>query len=83
MSDPSHICDLHHSSRKCQILNPLIKARDRTCNLTVPSRICFHCATAGTPDSTFSKYCLNKEANKRSTNKQKPPNMNLSIRPDG
>ena len=26
--DPSHVCDLHHSSRQCQILNPLSKARD-------------------------------------------------------
>ena len=27
----SHVCDLHHSSEQCQILNPLSKARDRTC----------------------------------------------------
>ena len=27
--DPSHICSLHHSSRQCRILNPLIQARDR------------------------------------------------------
>ena len=26
--DPSHICDLHHSSWQCQIVNPLSKARD-------------------------------------------------------
>ena len=26
--DPSHICNLHHSSRQCQILNPLSEARD-------------------------------------------------------
>ena len=31
--DPSCICDLHHSLRQCQILNPLSKARDRTCIL--------------------------------------------------
>ena len=30
------------------ILNPLRKARDRTCILMVPSQICFHCATMGT-----------------------------------
>ena len=30
MQDPSHLCDLHHSSRQCRILNPLIEARDRT-----------------------------------------------------
>ena len=33
------ICDLHHSSQQCWILNPLLKARDRTRNLMVPSRI--------------------------------------------
>ena len=31
------------------ILNPLSKARDRTCNLMIPSRICFRCVTMGTP----------------------------------
>ena len=25
---------------QCQILNPLSKARDRTCNLMVPSQVC-------------------------------------------
>ena len=35
----SHVCDLHHSSRQRWILNPLSKARDRTCNLMVPSQI--------------------------------------------
>ena len=31
--DPSHICNLHCSSRQHQILNPLSKARDGTCIL--------------------------------------------------
>ena len=31
--DLSHICNLHHSLRQCQILNPLSEARDRTCVL--------------------------------------------------
>ena len=35
--DLSCICDLHHSSWQGQILNPLIKARDQTHNLMVPS----------------------------------------------
>ena len=35
MRDRSRFCDLHHSSRQCQILNPLSKARDRTRNLMV------------------------------------------------
>ena len=48
-SDPSCICDLHHSSRQCQILNPLSEARDGTHNLIVPSRICFRCAMMETP----------------------------------
>ena len=26
--ESSHICDLHHNSRQCQILNPLSRARD-------------------------------------------------------
>ena len=49
MPDPSHVCDLHHSSPQCQILNPLSEARDWTRKLMVPSRICLHCATTGTP----------------------------------
>ena len=28
--DPSHVCNLHHSSRQCQILDPLSEARDLT-----------------------------------------------------
>ena len=51
MLELSHIFDLHHSLWQCRTLNPLIKARDRTHNLTVPSRIRFCCATVGTPTS--------------------------------
>ena len=47
--DLSRVCDLYHSSRPRQILDPLSDARDRTCNLIVPSQICFCCATMGTP----------------------------------
>ena len=47
--DPSHVCNLHHSSRQRWILNPLRKARDRTHNLTIPSQIPFCCTTMGTP----------------------------------
>ena len=49
MPDPSLICDLHHSSRQCQVLNPLSGARDGTPNLMVPSWIHFLCAMTGTP----------------------------------
>ena len=37
--DPSHVFNLHRSSRQRRILNPLGKGRDRTSNLMVPSRI--------------------------------------------
>jgi len=47
--DLSRICNPHHSSGPHQILNPLSKARDRTHNLMVPSRISSRCATMGTP----------------------------------
>ena len=36
--DPSHICDLHHSSRQHRILNPLSEARDQIRILMAPSR---------------------------------------------
>ena len=38
--DLSCICDLHHRSWQCQIVNPLSKGRDRTRNLMVLSWIC-------------------------------------------
>ena len=34
--DPSHICNLHHSSWQRRILNPLSKARGQTCVLGGP-----------------------------------------------
>ena len=37
MQDPNRICDLHHSSQQCLILNPLSKDRDQTCILMDPS----------------------------------------------
>ena len=39
MPDLSLVCDLHHSSRQRQIINPLSEAGDQTRNLMVPSRI--------------------------------------------
>ena len=49
--DLSRICDLHHTSRQCRILNPLSKARDRTGVLMDTSQIRFSCATMGTSAS--------------------------------
>ena len=37
--DPSHVCDLHQSSGKCQILNPLSKDRDWTHIFTDTSQV--------------------------------------------
>ena len=36
----SCICDPHHSSQQCQILNPLSGARNRACVLMDTSRVC-------------------------------------------
>ena len=55
-----HVCDLHHSSQQCHILNPLSKAGNSSHNLMVPSRICFRCATMGTPIFVFYFYCLGR-----------------------
>ena len=38
--DWSHICDLHHNSQKCQVLNPLGKARDQTWVLMDTTCVC-------------------------------------------
>ena len=42
MQDPSHICDLCHSSQQCWILNSLSKARDGTRILMDDSQLCCH-----------------------------------------
>ena len=57
--DLSHICNLHYSSRQHQILNPLSKARDRTCILPMDaSQIHFCWATTGTLRSGISLLWL-------------------------
>jgi len=47
------VCNLHHSSQQHQILNPLSKARDRTCILMDTSRVRYHSATVVTPQGAF------------------------------
>ena len=54
----SYVCNLYHSSRQRQLLNPLSEATDQTCNLMVPSWIHFCCAMTGT--LIFLKNNLNK-----------------------
>ena len=46
--DPSHICNLHHSSQQQWILNPLCEARDWTCILTNTSWAPYRWGTMGT-----------------------------------
>ena len=48
-SDPSQVCDLHHSSQQCWILNPLSEARNWTWVLMNASQVRFHWAMMGTP----------------------------------
>ena len=49
MQDLSHVCDLHHSSRQRQILNPLSEARDQTRILMDTSQVHYRWASTGTP----------------------------------
>ena len=51
--DPSCVCDLHHSSWQCRILNPRSKARDQTCVLMDASQIRFCWATEKTSQWEF------------------------------
>ena len=37
--DLSYVCDLHHSSWQCWILNPLKEARDQICILIDTSQV--------------------------------------------
>ena len=41
-TDLNLVCDLHHSSWQCQILNPLSKAREQTHVLMDPSQVHYH-----------------------------------------
>ena len=59
-SDPSYICDLHHSSQQHWILNPLREVRDRTHNLMVTSWICFRWDTTGTPYCFLLLKCIGR-----------------------
>ena len=57
---PSHVFNLHHHSWQQRLLNPLSKARDRTCILMDTSQIHFRWATMGTPLFLFLMWLLKK-----------------------
>ena len=50
--DLSHACNPHHSSRQHGILNPLSKARDRTCTSWFLVGFVNQCTTTGTPETS-------------------------------
>ena len=52
--DPNRLCDMHHNSWQCQILNPLSKDRDWTLVLMDPKWVCYRWATMGTPGYNIS-----------------------------
>ena len=56
MQHLSHICDLHHKWRQCQIRNPLNRARDQTCSFMNTSWINYHWTIMVTPSS--SSFCM-------------------------
>ena len=71
--DPSHIWDLHHSSRQCQIPDQLSEAKDRTCVLMDTSQIRFHFATTGMPPILSKGQSLPSNCTRFSLNiSQKP-----------
>ena len=54
--DPSHFCDVHHSSLQCWILNPLSGVRNWTQILVDTSWVRSCWATAGMPQGLFLCY---------------------------
>ena len=65
MPDLSCICNLHHRSQQRWILNPLSKARNRTCVPMDTSQIHFHWTTMGTPDCSFDCRVQKRQSEQR------------------
>ena len=53
--DLNYVCDLHHRSWQCQILNQLSTARDQTGIVMETSWVCNLLSTTGTPPILFLK----------------------------
>ena len=58
---PSHIFEIHHSSRQCWILNPLSEARDKTRILMNTGQVRYQWATTGPKFRFFSHHRRNSE----------------------
>ena len=58
MCNPGNICELHHSSWQCRILNLLSEAKDLTPILMDTSQNHFCCATVANPMSHILKFLL-------------------------
>ena len=63
--DPSHLCELHHSSLQHWILNLLREVRNQTCILMDASQIHYHPATMGTPSFLFIVNAYVRRKSKR------------------
>ena len=61
MQDPDHVCNLRHSSRHCQILNPLSEARNQICILMDTSQGHYCWATMGTLKNIFTSPLFLKD----------------------
>ena len=68
--DPSHVCNVHHSSWKCQILNPMSKAREWTHILWDTSQVHYHWATMGT-HNRYNIYMKPQKIPKSQSNLEK------------
>ena len=55
--DPSHVCNIYHSSWQCQILNPLSEARYQTSILIDTSRVRNALSHYGNFPGAFFKVC--------------------------
>ena len=55
------ICNLHHSSWQCWILNPLRETRDWFCFLMDTSWVCYHWSKTGPPRNFFLILILNQK----------------------
>ena len=59
MWDPSHVFNLHHSSRQHRILNPMSEAKNWTCVFMDTSQVCYCWAMVGTPWNFFNLILIN------------------------